>query len=491
VPVEKWDEGPAAANAWIAAQLAELGRADVSDSVTFGDTVEAEIRRHKWDFFISYNTADEAFAKFVDDILRQAGYTAFIQFRDMPAGSDFLVEMNNGLANSSRLIAILTPRYVASTYCQAEWNAAYRLDPLGESRKIIPLLFEDCDLQPLSGSRLAVKLAGMTRKQQERAILEAVGRLPKLKPPKVPKKKPAAIEPVTREGRLTLPRKPAVSALDADSLATSLAATRGLIEELAADLSADRNFDKRLVGEIRRIAAKIPEGAPQQNELFILAHEQELMLGWSEIIDAECPKYLAIRYQKVTLRFGKTLRQFARLADYERETAQQRIRPEDRAGSAQAVSDFAQALSEGETKEFVDPEIPRTLGSLVDDKNDDPNAGPPPAAGGADTRIEDAVASSENILSELADVALDLGEKAQEVGAAYAEEFGEGAVEQAKKDGKKDGANLVKWARRVLIAAGAGASVKVTGLSGAIAQILDQFPNIAEWLQPVIEHLSR
>lgn len=177
VPVETWDEGAAAANAWIAERLAELDSAEISQHIHFGDFVEAEIRRpsHEWDFFVSYNERDKAFALFVDDVLRKAGYRVFAQFRDMPAGSDFIVEMNRGLAASGRLVAILSPHYVTSKFCQAEWNAVYRVDPLAEGRKIIPFLVEAADLSPLAAPRVYISLVGLTSERATAAVLEAVG----------------------------------------------------------------------------------------------------------------------------------------------------------------------------------------------------------------------------------------------------------------------------------------------------------------------------
>lgn len=178
VPVKVWEEGPAAANAWIAERLGELDSTKIPDDVSFGDSNDTEIRRlpHGWDFFVSYSEKDKAFALFVDDVLRKAGYRVFAQFRDMPAGSDFVVEMNRGLAETGRLVAILSPQYVASKFCQAEWNAAYLADPLGQGRKIVPLLIEAADLAPLAASRVYKSLVGLTSEQAVAAILEAVGK---------------------------------------------------------------------------------------------------------------------------------------------------------------------------------------------------------------------------------------------------------------------------------------------------------------------------
>ena len=69
-----------------------------------------------------------------------------MQFRDMPPGSNFVREMQRGLAGSARFVALLSPTYAVSEHCQAEWAAAYASDPSGSRRAIVPLLIEKAGL---------------------------------------------------------------------------------------------------------------------------------------------------------------------------------------------------------------------------------------------------------------------------------------------------------------------------------------------------------
>jgi len=164
VPLEKWDEGAAAANAWIREQLDRIERSIFSAAFEEG-----------WDFFLSYSTHDETFARFVDDVLRQAGHRVFAQFRDMPAGSNFVVEMNKGLRDSDRFIALLSPHYVASKHCKAEWSAVFADDPSGEQRKLVPLLIAPADLPALLRQVVSAPLVGLERREAAQAILTAIG----------------------------------------------------------------------------------------------------------------------------------------------------------------------------------------------------------------------------------------------------------------------------------------------------------------------------
>lgn len=165
VPQELW-QTPAAANAWIKEQLAKL-----------------VAQPGAYDFFLSYSKKDEAFAKFVDAVLRGAGYSVFAMFRDIPPGSEFVREMNRGLAASKRVVALLSPHYVASDHCQAEWGAAYAADASGAKRKLIPLLIENADLTPLASTRRFESLIALSRADAAKAILHALGHRGQAAPP--------------------------------------------------------------------------------------------------------------------------------------------------------------------------------------------------------------------------------------------------------------------------------------------------------------------
>ena len=183
VPREKWDEGPAAANAWIKAELARLRRHGAAEErLAVQDSFEVEVIPGAGRLFLSYSTKDESFARFVDDVLRQAGYRVFAQFRDIPAGANFVIEMQKGLAASKRVVALLSPNYVVSEHCQAEWSSAYADDPSGAMRKLVPLLIAPADLAPLARQIVFKSLVGLSGDDAVDVILEAIGHRDKVSP---------------------------------------------------------------------------------------------------------------------------------------------------------------------------------------------------------------------------------------------------------------------------------------------------------------------
>jgi hypothetical protein len=174
VPQAEWDKGPAAANAWIAARLAQLA-AQAGPPGTQERTDTPAQSREQWDFFISYTGSDLAYAKFVDQVIRDAGKSVFVQFRNMPVGSNFVNEMNNGLEHSNRFVALLSADYWNSPQCQAEWTWAYNYDPSGKKRFMIPLKIRECDLKPLAKQIVYQSLIDRSQDEATKAILQAAG----------------------------------------------------------------------------------------------------------------------------------------------------------------------------------------------------------------------------------------------------------------------------------------------------------------------------
>lgn len=127
------------------------------------------------DFFISYATSDEAIAREIGSILDGAGYTYVAQFRDFPTGTNFVRQIQHGLAASSRLIALLSPAYESSNHCQAEWSAAFAQDPGSEHGKIIPFKIADVELNLLASQIVNRSLIGLSAGERRAAVLEAVG----------------------------------------------------------------------------------------------------------------------------------------------------------------------------------------------------------------------------------------------------------------------------------------------------------------------------
>src|SRR5438067_176896 len=101
------------------------------------------------DFFISYNSADRAWAEWIAYQLEEAGYTTTIQAWDFRPGSNFVLDMQRAAAESERTISVLSPSYLEARFTQPEWAAAFARDPTGEQGLLLPIRVRECDLKGL------------------------------------------------------------------------------------------------------------------------------------------------------------------------------------------------------------------------------------------------------------------------------------------------------------------------------------------------------
>lgn len=145
----------------------------------------------QWDFFISYTAADQQWAEWIAWELEADGFHVLIQAWDFVPGSNWTASMAEGLERSTRTIAVVSEAYLRSVYSQAEWNAAFRADPTGLTRRLLPVRVEDCDRPGLLGAVVAVDLFGRDDAEARRVLLEGVraaigGRAKPLAPPVFP-----------------------------------------------------------------------------------------------------------------------------------------------------------------------------------------------------------------------------------------------------------------------------------------------------------------
>src|SRR4051794_949845 len=101
------------------------------------------------DFFVSYNSADRAWAEWIAWQLAEAGYSTVIQAWDFRPGSNFELEMQQAAALADRTVAVLSPNYLNALYTQPEWAAAFTRDPAGNQGSLLPVRVADAELRGL------------------------------------------------------------------------------------------------------------------------------------------------------------------------------------------------------------------------------------------------------------------------------------------------------------------------------------------------------
>jgi hypothetical protein len=322
---------------------------------------------------------------------------------------------------------------------------------------------------------------------EEREVFEhavAGGSLKDNSLPTIPKQRRAAVEPIWNKGRLTLPKKPAKLDLDKRKFTAALTALRSEFRELAADVAAEANIDKRPAAFLGRLAERIPKKSPAQDELFRLGHAEKVFTGYAKTIDEEWPDFLVARYHALLLQFDRTLRQSPLWREFKQNAAKETLSAEQISDSTALAKEAADALRRDEAAEFVDQTIPNSLEKLAEALSipaDGDDASVSIIGEGSELLAADLIESVNNVLKAIAEVALTSAR-------AYSKGFGKGFKAAAKKQGPKDGAKAFKWLRRIAVGT-VGGGTAGTGAFIALSGLIAKYPDAFAWLWQVVKFL--
>ncbi len=123
------------------------------------------------DFFVSYTGKDKAWAEWIAWQLEHKGYRTLIQAWDFKSGGVFPADMHRALQRSARVIAVLTPAYMESCFCQPEWQAAFADDPTGEKGLLVCVRVADFKPDGLLRGRTYIDLVGLSETQANALLL--------------------------------------------------------------------------------------------------------------------------------------------------------------------------------------------------------------------------------------------------------------------------------------------------------------------------------
>ena len=110
------------------------------------------------DFFVSYTSADRAWAEWIAWQLEAEGYTVVVQAWDFTAGQDWAHEMQHATSTAERVVAVLSTAYLRSGHGEAEWRALYAKDPSGQRGLLLPVRVDKVDPPGLLKTRIYVDL---------------------------------------------------------------------------------------------------------------------------------------------------------------------------------------------------------------------------------------------------------------------------------------------------------------------------------------------
>jgi len=125
------------------------------------------------DFFISYNSADKRWAEWMAWHLEDAGYTVAFQGWDSLPGKNFVQWMDESSREAERIIAVLSPNYVAAQFTAPEWMAAFVQDPTSTDGRLLPIRIVKFKTEGLLRSIVYADLVGLDEAQAKEVLLKA------------------------------------------------------------------------------------------------------------------------------------------------------------------------------------------------------------------------------------------------------------------------------------------------------------------------------
>lgn len=136
-------------------------------------------------FDIAYDYRDEHRKRFVEKTLAAVGHVPNIT----TPGSNIVYNAHQ----NERCFAILSQNFVEHAEQNEVWAWYFYKDPRGRAQLLVPLLFENCDLQGLLGPIMYVDLRGFSVIQKQALILASAQ--PKRAKPATAPKFPVRLDP--------------------------------------------------------------------------------------------------------------------------------------------------------------------------------------------------------------------------------------------------------------------------------------------------------
>ncbi len=126
------------------------------------------------DFFISYRGPQAAWARWVNWVVRTAGYSTILM-DEFQVGTTWTNGMRNAAQNCRRLIPLYSEDYWTSGACVEEFDAYWRQHLQNQNaRFLLPLAIQHCTVPDMHAMLLFARLYELDRNAAEQAILKVL-----------------------------------------------------------------------------------------------------------------------------------------------------------------------------------------------------------------------------------------------------------------------------------------------------------------------------
>jgi hypothetical protein len=105
-----------------------------------------------YDLFISHSSSDKEWVSHLVEALNKTTtnkkFTIWFDEDHILGGDYILKQIEDGIKNSRFIAVVLTPESINSDWVSFERVIFQTMDPMGNHKKVIPILLKDCDIPP-------------------------------------------------------------------------------------------------------------------------------------------------------------------------------------------------------------------------------------------------------------------------------------------------------------------------------------------------------
>ncbi|WP_131803158.1 TIR domain-containing protein [Parafrankia colletiae] len=141
-----------------------------------GDTLPDNAVR--WDFLIAAAEEDEGWGAWIAHALeKDKAYKVHIETWDIQAADNVTWQLQEAMAVAERTIVIVSANLAAHPRAQAVWMEAWRNDPAGQGRSVVPVIVGDYQPAGLLAGIKPIRLSGTDSGTDEKELREQIQRV--------------------------------------------------------------------------------------------------------------------------------------------------------------------------------------------------------------------------------------------------------------------------------------------------------------------------
>jgi len=121
--------------------------------------------QYGYDVFLSHSAKDREFVSRLASDLDSSGVSVWVDQRNIRPGDSFAEAIEKAMKNSRFLLIVMSPAYFQSAWAQQEWHYALASEVEEGGIRLIPLLYQECDIPAMLRTKQWVDFRDPTQYQ--------------------------------------------------------------------------------------------------------------------------------------------------------------------------------------------------------------------------------------------------------------------------------------------------------------------------------------